>query len=185
MRPRRRLLPTGPRTAKASVANSVGVRWEFPLLVAAGSDQLRGDRYGWLGGEVVSGGAEADELGPRVTAAPSARGTGPCDSARGKPWPSPAFAGVSGRSMFAGERKSMEPMAARVDPPSGHDLHHDALANGASLEDVQAAAGHANADTTKLHDKRGYNPEKVGRLLRQLLRHPFHSASPAALRSVR
>jgi integrase/recombinase XerD len=35
-----------------------------------------------------------------------------------------------------------------------------ALANGASLEDVQAAAGHANADTTKVYDKRGYNPEK-------------------------
>jgi site-specific recombinase XerD len=35
-----------------------------------------------------------------------------------------------------------------------------ALANGASLEDVQEAAGHADPDTTKLYDRRGYNPEK-------------------------
>jgi integrase/recombinase XerD len=32
--------------------------------------------------------------------------------------------------------------------------------NGASLEDVQRAAGHADPDTTKLYDRRGYNPEK-------------------------
>jgi integrase/recombinase XerD len=35
-----------------------------------------------------------------------------------------------------------------------------ALANGASLEDVQQAAGHADPGTTKLYDCRGYNPEK-------------------------
>jgi integrase/recombinase XerD len=35
-----------------------------------------------------------------------------------------------------------------------------ALENGASLEDVQRAAGHADPDTTKLYDRRGYNPEK-------------------------
>jgi len=35
-----------------------------------------------------------------------------------------------------------------------------ALANGASLEEVQAAAGHADPGTTKLYDRRGYNPEK-------------------------
>jgi integrase/recombinase XerD len=35
-----------------------------------------------------------------------------------------------------------------------------ALANGASLEDVQEAAGHADPSTTKLYDRRGYNPEK-------------------------
>jgi site-specific recombinase XerD len=35
-----------------------------------------------------------------------------------------------------------------------------ALENGASLEDVQRAAGHADPSTTKLYDRRGYNPEK-------------------------
>jgi integrase/recombinase XerD len=35
-----------------------------------------------------------------------------------------------------------------------------ALDNGASLENVQWAAGHADPSTTKLYDRRGYNPEK-------------------------
>jgi integrase/recombinase XerD len=35
-----------------------------------------------------------------------------------------------------------------------------ALDNGASLEDVQSAAGHADPSTTKLYDRREYNPEK-------------------------
>jgi integrase len=35
-----------------------------------------------------------------------------------------------------------------------------ALDNGASLAEVQRAAGHADATTTKLYDRRGYNPEK-------------------------
>jgi len=35
-----------------------------------------------------------------------------------------------------------------------------ALDNGASLEEVQRAAGHADATTTKLYDRRGFNPEK-------------------------
>jgi integrase/recombinase XerD len=35
-----------------------------------------------------------------------------------------------------------------------------ALDNGASLEDVQSAAGHADPSTTQLYDRRGYNPEK-------------------------
>jgi site-specific recombinase XerD len=35
-----------------------------------------------------------------------------------------------------------------------------ALDNGASLEDVQSAAGHADPSTTKLYDRRGYNLEK-------------------------
>ena len=39
-----------------------------------------------------------------------------------------------------------------------------ALQNGASLEDVQAAAGHADPATTKLYDRRGYNPERSASL---------------------
>lgn len=35
-----------------------------------------------------------------------------------------------------------------------------ALENGADLEAVQKAAGHRDPSTTKLYDRRGYNPEK-------------------------
>ncbi len=35
------------------------------------------------------------------------------------------------------------------------------LENGAKLEDVQKAAGHRDPSTTKLYDRRGYNPEKA------------------------
>jgi site-specific recombinase XerD len=35
-----------------------------------------------------------------------------------------------------------------------------ALDNGAALEEVQKAAGHADASTAKLYHRRGYNPEK-------------------------
>jgi integrase/recombinase XerD len=40
-----------------------------------------------------------------------------------------------------------------------------ALENGASLEDVQRAAGHREPDTTKLYERRGYNPEKAASFL--------------------
>ena len=36
-----------------------------------------------------------------------------------------------------------------------------ALENSARLEDVQKAAGHRDPSTTKLYDRRGYNPEKA------------------------
>jgi integrase/recombinase XerD len=37
-----------------------------------------------------------------------------------------------------------------------------ALENGAQLEDVQKVAGHhRDPGTTKLYDRRGYNPEKA------------------------
>jgi integrase/recombinase XerD len=36
-----------------------------------------------------------------------------------------------------------------------------ALENGAQLEDEQKAAGHRDPGTTKLYDRRGYNPEKA------------------------
>jgi hypothetical protein len=41
------------------------------------------------------------------------------------------------------------------------DIHHDGVENGAQLEDVQKAAGHRDPGTTKLYDRRGYNPEKA------------------------
>jgi site-specific recombinase XerD len=37
------------------------------------------------------------------------------------------------------------------------------LENGCSLEDVQRAADHAEPGTTKLYDRRCYNPEKSAR----------------------
>lgn len=39
-----------------------------------------------------------------------------------------------------------------------------ALENGAQLEDVQKAAGHRDPGTTKLYDRRRYNPEKAASL---------------------
>jgi integrase/recombinase XerD len=41
-----------------------------------------------------------------------------------------------------------------------------ALENGAQLEDVQKAVGHRDPGTTKLYDRRGYDPEKVASFLR-------------------
>jgi integrase len=46
-----------------------------------------------------------------------------------------------------------------------------ALDNGAKLEDVQKAAGHADPSTTKLYDRRGYDPERPLVFLR-LIRRP-------------
>jgi hypothetical protein len=39
-----------------------------------------------------------------------------------------------------------------------------ALENGASLEEVQRAAGHADASTTKLYDRRRFTPDKSAAL---------------------
>ena len=58
--------------------------------------------------------------------------------------------------------------AARIGLPRGYSAHSmratfitTALENGAQLEDVQKAAGHRDPSTTKLYDRRGYNPEKA------------------------
>ena len=41
------------------------------------------------------------------------------------------------------------------------DLYHNGAGEWAQLEDVQKAAGHRDPTTTKLYDRRGYNPEKA------------------------
>lgn len=62
--------------------------------------------------------------------------------------------------------------AARIGLTRGYSAHSmratfitTALENGAHLEDVQRAAGHRDPGTTKLYDRRGYNPEKAASLL--------------------
>jgi len=58
--------------------------------------------------------------------------------------------------------------AAQIGLTRGYSAHSmratfitTALENGAQLEDVQKAAGHRDPSTTKLYDRRGYNPEKA------------------------
>jgi len=58
--------------------------------------------------------------------------------------------------------------ATTIALPRGYSAHSmratfitTALENGAQLEDVQKAAGHRDPSTTKLYDRRGYNPEKA------------------------
>jgi integrase/recombinase XerD len=58
--------------------------------------------------------------------------------------------------------------ARRIGLDRGYSAHSmratfitTALENGAQLEDVQKAAGHRDPGTTKLYDRRGYNPEKA------------------------
>jgi integrase/recombinase XerD len=58
--------------------------------------------------------------------------------------------------------------AAKISLGRGYSAHSmratfitTALENGAQLEDVQKAAGHRDPSTTKLYDRRGYNPEKA------------------------
>lgn len=57
---------------------------------------------------------------------------------------------------------------AAIGLPRGYSAHSmratfitTALENGAQLEDVQKAAGHRDPSTTKLYDRRHYNPEKA------------------------
>jgi hypothetical protein len=52
-----------------------------------------------------------------------------------------------------------DPAASPRDFCSG--AYITALENGAQLEDVQKAAVHRDPGTTKLYDRRGYNPEKA------------------------
>jgi integrase/recombinase XerD len=75
------------------------------------------------------------------------------------------------------ERRRMDPdavdrvvrkYAAALGLDRGYSAHSmraafitTALENGAQFEDVQKAAGHRDPSTTKLYDRRGYNPEKA------------------------
>jgi integrase/recombinase XerD len=60
---------------------------------------------------------------------------------------------------------SASPHAAALGLARGYSMRATfittALENGAQLEDVQKAAGHRDPSTTKLYDRRGYNPEKA------------------------
>ena len=66
--------------------------------------------------------------------------------------------------------------AAQIGLARGYSAHSmratfitTALENGAQLEDVQKAAGHRDPSTTKLYDRRGYNPGKGRELFCDLL----------------
>jgi len=88
----------------------------------------------------------------------------------------PLFLPVRGNQRSTDERRHLHPdeinrivrkYAKRIGLERGYSAHSmratfitTALDNGASLEDVQRAAGHADPATTKLYDRRGYNPEK-------------------------
>jgi integrase/recombinase XerD len=83
------------------------------------------------------------------------------------------------------ERRGMDPdaidrvvrkYAAALGLDRGYSAHSmratfitTALENGAQLEDVQKAAGHRDPSTTKLYDRRGYNPEKAARMARRVV----------------
>ena len=88
----------------------------------------------------------------------------------------PLFRPVRGNREGQDERRHLHPdvidrilrkYARRIGLDRGYSAHSmrgtfitTALDNGASLEEVQPAAGHADPSTTKLYDRRGYNPEK-------------------------
>ena len=89
----------------------------------------------------------------------------------------PLFRPVRGNQRQSDPRRAMDPdaidrvvrkYAAGLGLARGYSAHSmratfitTALDNGALLEDVQKAAGHRDPSTTKLYDRRGYNPEKA------------------------
>jgi len=88
----------------------------------------------------------------------------------------PLFRPLSNNGKQTDKRRAMDPdaidrvlrkYAAAIGLERGFSAHSmratfvtTALDNGCSLEDVQRAAGHVDPGTTKLYDRRGYNPEK-------------------------
>ena len=89
----------------------------------------------------------------------------------------PLFRPLKHNGKQDGERRHMDPdaidrvvrkYAAALGLDRGYSAHSmratfitTALENGAQLDDVQKAAGHRDPGTTKLYDRRGYNPEKA------------------------
>jgi site-specific recombinase XerD len=89
----------------------------------------------------------------------------------------PLFRPLQHNGKRSEERRGMDPdaidrvvrkYAAALGLDRGYSAHSmratlitTALENGAQLEDVQKAAGHRDPSTTKLYDRRGYNPEKA------------------------
>jgi integrase/recombinase XerD len=89
----------------------------------------------------------------------------------------PLFRPVGSNQRQSAARRAMDPdtidrmvrkYAAGIGLERGYSAHSmratfitTALENGALLEDVQNAAGHRDPGTTKLYDRRGYNPEKA------------------------
>ncbi len=97
-------------------------------------------------------------------------------SGHGEDLEGPLFRPLKHNGKRQEQRRSMTPdaidrvvrrYAAKIGLARGYSAHSmratfitTALENGASLEDVQKAAGHRDPSTTKLYDRRGYNPEK-------------------------
>ena len=86
----------------------------------------------------------------------------------------PAAATTASGRMIAGRMhpdaidRMVRKYAAELGFDRGYSAHSmratfitTALENGAHLEDVQKAAGHRDPSTTKLYDRRGYNPKKA------------------------
>jgi integrase/recombinase XerD len=89
----------------------------------------------------------------------------------------PLFRPIGSNQRQSAARRAMDPdtidrmvrkYAAGIGLSRGYSAHSmratfitTALENGALLEDVQKAAGHRDPGTTKLYDRRGYNPEKA------------------------
>jgi integrase/recombinase XerD len=92
----------------------------------------------------------------------------------------PVFRPLKHNGKRRDERRSMDPDAidrvvrkyvAALGLDRGYSAHSmratfitTALENGAQLEDAQKAAGHRDPSTTKLYDRRRYNPEKAASL---------------------
>jgi Phage integrase family len=97
----------------------------------------------------------------------------------------PLFRPLKHNGKWREERRGMDPdaidhvvrkYAAALGLDRGYSAHSmratfitTALENGAQLEDAQKAAGHRDPGTTKLYDRRGYNPEKAASFFCDLL----------------